>query len=404
MPSQRKHQRPRGTGSLYEYRGSWYGTWWVGGKQRKRKVGPKRKRGTRDGLTQVQAEARLRRMMEQTNSIPVIPERVTVEQACEKYIQHVRDVRGRKPSTVQDYEIIRRHFAEFFEDPELAAVDEDDILGYIHAKKQGKKPLAPKTINNHLTFLQSVFGFAIKRRWATWNPVAAVERPKQDGGDPDIRFLEPGEVEALVSETPDDELGKVDRVLYPTATMTGLRQGELVAWRWRDVDWQAAKVRVRQNIVRGVLGKPKSRTSSRHVPMTMGLARELERLYQRSAYKADDDYVFCHPSTGGPYDPSKMRQRFKTAAGKAGVREGVRFHDLRHTFGTRMAGAGTPMIALRDMMGHSSVKTTEIYAAWAPSPHEQGWAERAFGGPSEGAAGVVRAAGESTSEAVEPPA
>jgi integrase len=152
MSSRRKPQRPRGTGSLYEYRGSWYGTWWVGGKQRKRKVGPKRKRGTRDGLTQVQAEARLRRMMEQTNSIPVIPERVTVEQACEKYIQHVRDVRGRKPSTVQDYEIIRRHFAEFFEDPELAAVDDDDILGYIHAKKQGAKALAPKTINNHLTF------------------------------------------------------------------------------------------------------------------------------------------------------------------------------------------------------------------------------------------------------------
>jgi hypothetical protein len=89
--------------------------------------------------------------------------------------------------------------------------------------------------------------------------------------------FEPGEVEALIGETPDDELGKVDRVLYPTATMTGLRQGELVAWRWRDVDWQAAKVRVRQNIVRGVLGKPKSRTSSRHVPMTMSLARENAR-------------------------------------------------------------------------------------------------------------------------------
>jgi integrase len=102
-----------------------------------------------------------------------------------------------------------------------------------------------------------------------------------------------------------------------------------------------------------------------------------------------------------------MRQRFKTAARKAGVREGVRFHDLRHTFGTRMAGAGTPMIALRDMMGHSSVKATEIYAAWAPSPHEQEWAERAFGGhqplQSDGAADVVQPQDEAASGAIEPP-
>jgi integrase len=51
---------------------------------------------------------------------------------------------------------------------------------------------------------------------------------------------------------------------------------------------------------------------------------------------------------------------------------------LRHTFGTRMAGAGVPMRTLQEWMGHASVKTTEIYADYAPSEHEREWVEAAF--------------------------
>ena len=56
----------------------------------------------------------------------------------------------------------------------------------------------------------------------------------------------------------------------------------------------------------------------------------------------------------------------------------VRFHDLRHTFGTRMAAAGVPMRTLQEWMGHRDFKTTLIYADYAPSGHEVGLVERAF--------------------------
>jgi integrase len=57
----------------------------------------------------------------------------------------------------------------------------------------------------------------------------------------------------------------------------------------------------------------------------------------------------------------------------------VRFHDLRHTFGTRMAGAGVPMRTLQEFMGHRDIATTMVYADYAPSPHEAQLIERAFG-------------------------
>lgn len=107
------------------------------------------------------------------------------------------------------------------------------------------------------------------------------------------------------------------------------------------------------------------------------LARELERHYQGSAHQGDDDLVFPHPQTGRPLDRSKVRKRFKVALGKAGVRE-IRFHDLRHTFGTRMAGVGAPMRTLQEWMGHRDFKTTLIYADYSPSEREREWVEIAF--------------------------
>ena len=74
-----------------------------------------------------------------------------------------------------------------------------------------------------------------------------------------------------------------------------------------------------------------------------------------------------HPDTGGPYDTSKMRKRFKAALKTAGIRP-VRFHDLRHSYGTAMAAAGTPLRPLHEWLGHKDHKTTEIYADYAPDP------------------------------------
>ncbi|MGI8903264.1 MAG: tyrosine-type recombinase/integrase [Solirubrobacteraceae bacterium] len=62
-------------------------------------------------------------------------------------------------------------------------------------------------------------------------------------------------------------MGGVERVMYLTAAMTGMRQGELFALRWRDVDWTARRIRVRRNYVRGEFGTPKSKRSSRSVPL-----------------------------------------------------------------------------------------------------------------------------------------
>ncbi|MGH2871175.1 MAG: tyrosine-type recombinase/integrase [Solirubrobacteraceae bacterium] len=284
---------------------------------------------------------------------------------------------GRKPSTLEAYSYwLRIHIIDHFGPMPVGEIKREDVRAFAAALEH--KGLAPKSRANALGTLHSLIEFAIDQEWAAGeNPVKRVEKPAVTATDPDVHFLDTEEVEALLRAVPDDPLGRVERVMYLTAAMTGMRQGELFALRWRDVDWSVWRIRVRRNYVRGEFGTPKSRRSSRSVPLASRVAAELELLSQDSEYKGDDDLVFAHPATGNPIDRSKLLKRFKAALRRAKVRE-VRFHDLRHTFGTRMAAQGMPMRVLQELMGHRDFKTTLIYADYAPSEHEAEWVEAAF--------------------------
>jgi integrase len=176
----------------------------------------------------------------------------------------------------------------------------------------------------------------------------------------------------------------------PVAAMTGLRQGELVALRWRDVDWPAARLRVRQNHVLGEFGTPKSRRSTRSVPMADPVGAALDELFKASPAQGDDDLVFADPVTGGPLSKRMILQRFRKALEAAHLDETHRFHDLRHTFGTRMAAAGVPMRTLQEWMGHRDIATTQRYADYAPSAHEAAYVAAAVGSGEQDSGGHVR--------------
>jgi integrase len=362
------------------FRGAWYATWWLDGRQVKRKVGPKREPASRQGLTKTQAEARLRELIGKTEVLAP-QERMTLKEAGELYLVHVEQVMQRKPSTVQDYTImLRRHFEPFFTAPRVSSVakiSDDDVRAYRNAKR--REGLASKTISNHLAFLHGILRYAVKRKWATTNPVDAVERPRPSGADPDIRFLDMDELEALIAAALQDDLGVMEGVLYLTAAMTGLRQGELIALRWRDVDRKAGVVRVRHSRTRGVLGTPKGRRSNRAVPMSDRLTAAVEGHFQQSAFQEDDALVFAHPQTGSPYDPSKMRSRFKAAVTVFGRRRAVQvavFEAVAVALPWRRSRVQNPFIRFREYPRNPGVfsfrRQSECsvsqcgYRAWVP--------------------------------------
>ena len=255
-------KRSYGTGRLFvradgKGRESWYGSWWAGTTRVQRKIGPKRATGTAIGLTRVQAERELRKRIDH-DLVLAGGERKTLAEAGGLYVDHLEHVMDRKRSTIQDYRgYLSRHLEPFFGETPVNRIDGARVSAYL--KKKRADGLSSKTVQNHLNFLHGVFAFSLKRGWVMNNPVEHVDRPKKSHSPHRrVRFLQPVELDALIAAVPDDPLGQVEGPLYLAAALTGLRQGELLALKWMDVDWLAGRIRVADNFTRGKFDSPKS--------------------------------------------------------------------------------------------------------------------------------------------------
>jgi integrase len=220
-------------------------------------------------------------------------------------------------------------------------------------------------VQGDLTRLSGVFKRALRKGWITTSPYDDAERVKIDPSD-DFNVLSVVEVEAIARAAGDEQTAALIRV----AAYTGLRQGELRALRWREVDFATANVHVPRNQpAHGDEKKPKGRRR-RSTPLWDQPAAELERLSRRGYLTRPDDRVFVSP-TGNVLDDKDVRLSFYAAIDAASLghlreqEEPITFHDLRHTFGT-LAVQIYPLTDVRAYMGHEDVDTTMIYVHFVP--------------------------------------
>ncbi len=375
-------RRSYGTGAVYLRGASWYGRWYdTEGNRIQRRLGPARTEGKADGLSKTDAEEKLREARAETGSIVSLEGRVNMQQAGEQLCLRLELRERKKSHKLTVASDLRNHIVPFFDKTTLDKISPKDIERYVLAKKSGaggRRKLAPKTISNHITTMHSIFELGVREGWCASNPVKQADRPKIRKNKTRIRFLTPDEVDQLAQTPfPKDAWGRIEPTLYLTAAMTGIRQSELIALRWRDIDFNARRIRVVDGYVRGEFNDPKSEESSRSVPMSSEVSQALTDLQQESKFPRAGDLVFAHPDTGNPLDRSKMIRRLKQALERAKLRE-ITFHELRHTFGTTMAAAGVPRRTIQAWMGHEDGDTTEVYMHYAPSEDEVQIVDQAF--------------------------
>ncbi len=155
------------------------------------------------------------------------------------------------------------------------------------------------------------------------------------------------------------------RVAFLFIYATGLRRGELLGLRWRNVhlaDPAGPSLRVCETVVRGRADTPKSAASERTIALGPKLAEELFRHRGRSAYAGDDELVFGHPEKGSVFDHKRYADTFRLALVKSEITDRVRpFHDGRHSAITHEAAAGSPPAAIQARAGHADFSTTQRY-------------------------------------------
>jgi integrase len=278
----------------------------------------------------------------------------TVADAAAEYLRYIEHDRMRKPSTVQGY----RWIVDARVLPELGSLRLEDVTAEQIEEWLAVMPGKPSTRRKALVLLHGIFQRARKVYGLPINPVADIEKPPlQQGGDIDV--FSPEEIWALVRAAASEQ----DAAIFLTAAFTGLRLGELIALHWRDVDFAGSVLRVRASYAAGALTAPKS-GKVRSVPLAPDVAKALARLAERDWFTSEDDLVFPG-EVGGFLDGSALRRRYKDALKRTDLRA-LRFHDLRHTFGTRMI-AKADIRRVQEWMGHADIQTTMRYLHYAPT-------------------------------------
>jgi integrase len=338
-----------------------------------RKIGPawtERGRPPAGYVTKRLAEAWLRDVLDQARrgSLPgMVRTGATFADAAAEYLRYVADERGCKPSTLRDYRsIIRAHLLPRFGSQRIEDITPAMVEDW---RASLGTAMAGRTKNKLLFVLNAVFRRAQKVWGLPMNPIAGIEKYRvRASGDIDV--FSPEEVLALVRAADDEQ----DAAIYLTAAFTGLRRGELLALHWRDVDFAGQAIRVRGSYAGAELTTPKS-GKVRSVPMAPDVATALAALGQRMRWTGDDDLVFV--GVAGSYlDGSALRRRYAVTLRRASLRP-LRFHDLRHTFGTRMIGKAD-IRRVQEWMGHADVQTTMKYLHYVPRDDDAALVAEAF--------------------------
>ena len=249
--------------------------------------------------------------------------------------------------------LLRKHLTPRFGDQRLCDITRIEVQHYVLEKlKQG---FAWETANHLRNLMSKVLGTAVSWDYLVDNIVRGVKMPERFLKR-SHQFLSVDEARRLIAACTEPT-----RTIVLLAIMTGLRIGEILALRWKRIDFISKTLVVAETCYLGRFGTPKTRASRREVPLSPAVVEALKAHFSISAHGNAEGLVFS-TRTGGPLASNNLRNRgLRSACKRAGLPK-LSWHSLRHTHGTLLHVQGTPLKVAQAQLGHSDLATTlEVY-------------------------------------------
>ncbi len=277
----------------------------------------------------------------------------TLSDVIEEYLLYLDAVRGMSPNTVAGYGNDLREFAEISGGGrEVSEIGREDILQCIgRITRRGK---SAASVNRFITAVRTLFAYCRKFNYIQVNPSLDIKNVRQPKLMP--RFMTQAEVDSLCHRPEVNELlwESRDNAIFETLYSTGCRVGELVGMKMSDLSDD------RKSAV--VTGKGRK---DRTVFLSDDAVASLERYFSDrrkvlEAHGADSPFVFIN-QRGGHLTTQGVRLITARYSGAEGTNHYVSPHAFRHTFATSMISAGADVRVVQEMLGHSSISTTQRY-------------------------------------------
>lgn len=342
--------------------------------------------------TQREAQAHLAQLLVQVQAGGTIPStRLRLSDFLDQWLRDYAATRV-APTTFQSYqETVRKHLSPALGAMPIARLSAPAIQAYLTGKlKQG---LSATTARYHAAILNQALRHAV--RWGVLgrNPMDFVDLPRRERKE--MRVWDEEQVRIFLGEA---RKSSTYYVLYLAAVTTGMRQGELLALRWRDADLVRGTVTIQQTFYR--LGRrqlfkaPKTSLARRTIHLVPELVEGLRsiregQLQQRNLWGDsydDHDLIFCQ-ADGKPLHAHNITQRdFSRTIARASIPR-IRFHDLRHCHATYLLRAGVNPKVVQEQLGHATAAfTLSVYSHVLPGMQAEATRilrERLFGNISE---------------------
>jgi len=316
---------------LFKKNGKWCIDYYFEGRRVRETVGPNKR---------VAEQALAVRKAEITQNRYTLSKRESVlfQDFAKEYLDYSRN---HKKSYLRDI-TSTNHLTPYFKNKRLS-----DITSWLTERYKAirKEKVAVATVNRELACLKHMFTLAIEWGKVNSNPVKRVKLFKEENKS--LRVLSKEEEKKLI-----DASSEHLKPIIIMALNAGMRKGEILNLTWDKVDFANRIITV---------DKTKN-NEVRQIPMNHYLADVLGNM------KAVRKYVFCKEN-GEPY--GSVRKAFRRAVERSGMPP-CRFHDLRHTFASRLAMKGIDLATLKELLGHKSIGMTMRYAH--PTQDHKRWA------------------------------
>lgn len=268
-----------------------------------------------------------------------------------------------KPKTIAFYNDTTKNIIEHFMGCNIQKIGSTDIQKFI-IQLRTVKGYTPQYVHHHYRTLNMMFAFAMKQELLLKNPMDRVDKPK----------LQKHKVDALSEDEAKDFFTALDncpldfRCLLHLMITTGMRRGECIGLKWRDIDESRSLIRIERNVTYTkssgiVVSTPKTAASLRVIPVMCSTLTLLHKLKAQRQKENPDTIIedsFIFPGDAGiftPRSPDAVTRRLKRFMKANGLPD-MSPHDLRHSCATLLLNSGADIKSVQEILGHTNASTT----------------------------------------------